>query len=115
MKIQKANLKSGLKIVKASTAEMGGKTERPRVRVRGYIRMEMMRNEWTRKSSISGGVCGEELDEYCFHLQSTKKRNNSYIFIEECILGHVFVSLFKHLFSLMFEIINFCSLFSGKV
>ena len=43
MKIQKANLKSGLKIVKASTAEMGGKTERPRVRVRGYIRIEMLR------------------------------------------------------------------------
>ena len=74
-----------------------------------------MRNEWTRKSSISGGVCGEELDEYCFHLQSTKKRNNSYIFIEECILGHVFVSLFKHLFRLTYEIINFCSLFSRKV
>ena len=77
--------------------------------------MEMMRNEWTRKLSISGGVCGEELDEYCFHLQSTKKRNNSYIFIEECILGHVFVSLFKHLFRLRYEIINFCSLFSRKV
>ena len=45
------------------------------LRVRGYIRMEMMRNEWTRKSSISGDMCGEEFDEYCFHLQSSKKRN----------------------------------------
>ena len=75
MKIQKVNLKRGLKIVRAATAERGGKRERPRVRVRGYIRMEMMRNEWTRKSSISGDMCGEELDKYCFHLQSSKKRN----------------------------------------
>jgi len=75
MKIQKVNLKRGLKIVRAATAERGRKRERPRVRARGYIRMEMMRNEWTRKSSISGGMCSEELDEYCYHLQSTKKRN----------------------------------------
>ena len=60
MKIQKANLKRGLKIVRAATAEKGGKRERPRVRVRGYIRMEMMRNEWARKSSISGAVCNEK-------------------------------------------------------
>lgn len=52
MKIQKANLKSGLKIVKASTAEMGRKTERPRVRVRGYIRIEMLRNECARNSIV---------------------------------------------------------------
>ena len=39
------------------------------LRVRGYIRMEMS------ISSISGGVCGEELDESCSHLQSRKKRN----------------------------------------
>ena len=65
--------------------------------------------------SILGGGCSENLDEYCFHLQSTKKRNNSHIFIAACILGHVFVSLFKHLFSLTYEIINFCSLFSREV
>ena len=75
MKIQQVDLKRGLKIVRAPNAERGGKRERPRVRVRGYRRIEMMRNEWTRKSSISGGVCSEELDENCFHLQSTKKRN----------------------------------------
>ena len=46
--------------MRASTAERGGKRERPGVRVRSYIRMEMMRNEWARKSSISGGGCNEK-------------------------------------------------------
>lgn len=75
MKIQKVNLKRGLKIVRAPLQGGEEKEKGLVLRVRGYIRMEMIRNEWTRKSSISGGVCGEELDEYCFHLQSTKKRN----------------------------------------
>ena len=75
MKIQKVNLKRGLKIVRAPLQRGEEKEKGLVLRVQGYIRMEMMRNEWTRKSSISGGVCGEELDDYCFHLQSTKKRN----------------------------------------
>ena len=75
MKIQKVNLKRGLKIVSAPLQGGEEKEKGLVLRVQGYIRMEMIRNEWTRKSSISGGVCGEELDEYCFHLQSTKKRN----------------------------------------
>ena len=75
MKIQKVNLKRGLKIVRAPLQGGEEKEKGLVLRVQGYIRMEMIRNEWTRKSSISGGVCGEELHEYCFHLQSTKKRN----------------------------------------
>ena len=60
MKIQKVNLKRGLKIVRAPLQGGEEKEKGLVLRVRGYIRMEMIRNEWTRKSSISGGGCNEK-------------------------------------------------------